>query len=308
MLTRTVLKKLWPKAPAEKINAIVKVAPACFAEWDITDPLVVAHLMAQISHENGAGTILRENMSYSAPRMLEIFGEGVHSAKVTPAEANRLAHKPKEIAERVYGIGNPKKAKEFNNTKPGDGWKYRGGGDLQLTGKNNYEKVGELTGFDLVRHPELLEDPATSFRVAVAEFVKLNCVKPAQDDNIKLVTLRVNGGYNGLSERTVWLRRWKAALAEIPTPKEPEDEPDEPTIPPPAEPRGGESDEPAPPSKSKSFWAMIVGWITGIGGSFWAWFSENGLYIAIIVVVILIFLLIVVGRHRLREIIEGWLR
>ncbi|MEH2470469.1 putative chitinase [Nitrobacteraceae bacterium AZCC 2161] len=69
----------------------------------------------------GQGTIVREDMNYRAERIGQIFG--VHSAKVTPAEAERLAHNPKALAERVYGLGNPKWAKEPGNTQPGDGYR-----------------------------------------------------------------------------------------------------------------------------------------------------------------------------------------
>jgi putative chitinase len=63
-------------------------------------------------------------MKYSADRMLKIFGQ---SAGLTREEAEELAFKEKEIAERVYGLGNPRKAKVLGNTEPGDGWRYRGG-------------------------------------------------------------------------------------------------------------------------------------------------------------------------------------
>ena len=212
------LNRLWPRAKQSVRDGVVRVAPRVFAENGITTPLLVAHVMAQISHECGAGTIIRENMNYSASRMMQIFGVGVHSAKITPEEAQRLQGHPQEIADRVYGIGNPKKAKEFGHTKPGDGYKYRGNGMLQLTGKSNHKHVGDLVGFDLVNHPEMLEDPAISFEVAVKEFVALNCVPAANQDNISLVTRWVNGGQNGLSDRTVWLRKWKEALPNIEEP------------------------------------------------------------------------------------------
>lgn len=241
MLTKSVLRQMWPRAPSKKIDAIIKVAPRTLDQYGIKTDLEIAHFMAQISHENGGGTISRENMNYSAGRMMQIFGVGRHSAKVTEEEAEALAHKPQQIAERVYGLGNPKKAKELGNTRPGDGYRFRGGGDLQLTGGANYKRIGELTGFDLYDNPELLDDPATSFKVSCAEFAKLNCLPPARKDDIFMVTKRVNGGTNGLAERTVWLRKWKAALAA---------EDDEYTaevveapIPPPPEPRGGESDK-----------------------------------------------------------------
>lgn len=212
MLDATLMKKMWPKAPANTIDAIGKTADAVFAANGINTPLRAAHFMAQISHECSNGTIVRENMNYSAERMLQIFGVGKHSARVTPAEAQALAHKPQQIAERVYGLGNPSKARELGNTQPGDGYRFRGNGMLQLTGRGSHARIGGLTGFDIENHPEMLEDPAVSFKVAVVEFVKLNCLPVADADNVELVTRRVNGGTNGLAERKAALLKWKAAL------------------------------------------------------------------------------------------------
>lgn len=212
MLDATLIKKMWPKAPAKTIDAIGKTADAVFAANGIDTPLRAAHFMAQISHECSNGTIVRENMNYSAERMLQIFGVGKHSARVTPAEAQALAHKPQQIAERVYGLGNPTKARELGNTQPGDGYRFRGNGMLQLTGRGSHARIGALTGFDIEGHPEMLEDPAMSFKVAVVEFVKLNCLPAADADNVELVTRRVNGGQNGLADRKAALKKWKAAL------------------------------------------------------------------------------------------------
>lgn len=212
MAFREAIRKLWPRAPQATINGIAEVANDVFRDTGLTTPLLQAHFLAQISHECGAGTIVRENMNYTAQRLMQIFGVGVHSAAITSGEAAALAHHPEQIAERVYGLGNPKKAKELGNTRPGDGWKFRGNGMLQLTGGGSHKHIGDITGFDLYDHPEMLEDPATSFRVAAVEFKALNCIPAAQADNVVLVTKRVNGGKNGLAERTVWLRKWKEAL------------------------------------------------------------------------------------------------
>jgi predicted chitinase len=225
MLTKPMLKKLWPHAPEAKIDAIVAVAPAVFGAFGITTALRVAHFMAQVSHENGAGTIVHENMNYSAPRLLQIFGVGRHSARITEAEAQMLAHQPQAIAERVYGLGNPKKARELGNTLPGDGWKFRGGGDLQLTGKAKFAWASRLAGVDLVANPDAIGDPRVSFRVAAAEFAALGCLPFADKDNCLMVTRRVNGGSNGLAERQQWLRKWKIALPQLPEAELPDDEP-----------------------------------------------------------------------------------
>lgn len=212
VISRAVLKTLWPRAPQRTIDAIVATAPAVFRQYGMTSDLCVAHFMAQISHECGGGTIVRENMNYTAARLMQIFGVGVHSAKVTEDEAQQLAHHPEQIAERVYGLGNPGKAKELGNLVRGDAYRCRGNGMLQLTGGASHKHIGELTGFDLYEHPEQLEDPAVSLKVAAAEFVALKCLPAAEQDNVGLVTRRVNGGNNGLGERTAWLRKWKAAL------------------------------------------------------------------------------------------------
>jgi putative chitinase len=212
------LARLWPRAPHAAIEAVTAIAETVFNKYGIETPLERAHFMAQISHECGAGTIVREDMNYSAERIVEIFGydkakqRWMHSARVTDAEALQLAHHPQALAERVYGLGNPTKAKELGNIEPGDGYRCRGAGMLQLTGRGALVRIGAKTGFDLAGNPDQLADPAISFRVAAAEFVALKCLEPAQADDVAEVTRRVNGGRNGLAERTVWLRKWKNAL------------------------------------------------------------------------------------------------
>ncbi|WP_411973382.1 glycoside hydrolase family 19 protein [Sphingobacterium sp. Lzh-3] len=159
------------------------------------------HFFANIHHESGGFTIVRENMNYTAPRIMEIFGIGRHSAKVTVAEAGRLAGNPWDLAERIYGFGNPKKAKELGNTRPGDGWKYRGGGALQCTGGFDYKRYG---GQELYDNPDLIGESAYYFTTALKEFDAKNIWAKAKDlsqASIRAVCLAVNGGYNGLDDR-----------------------------------------------------------------------------------------------------------
>lgn len=159
------------------------------------------HFFAQIHHESGGFTIGREIMNYTAPRIMQIFGGGKHSAKVTIAEAGRLAGNPWDLAERVYGLGNPKKAKELGNIKVGDGFKYRGGGALQCTGGNDYKKYG---GQRLYDNPELIEGAEFYFSTALKEFDARGIWSLAKDysySSILSVSKRVNGGTNGLDDR-----------------------------------------------------------------------------------------------------------
>lgn len=218
------LNKLWPRAKPSVRQAILAAYENEFTKAGMLDPGVIAEFMAQISHECGAGQIIRENMNYSAKRIGQIFGydpekgKYVHSARVTPEEALLLVNQPEKLAERVYGLGNPKKAKELGNTRPGDGFRYRGGGMLQLTGGYNYKTRGDKIGYNLYDNPDQLNNPTISFKVAVAEFVGLGCVPLAKKGDTLGITLRVNGGRNGLSDRQVWVRRWKAELTGVEEP------------------------------------------------------------------------------------------
>lgn len=221
MLTQEILRCLWPKAPESKIDAICSIAADTFAEFGIDDPKVVAQFMANVSHENGGGTIVRESGFYSHPeRIVTIFGAPHSSAGVTLAEAQHLVGKPQALFERVYNVpASPKLARDLGNSIPGDGYKYRGGGDLQLTGRGNYTRIGHMTGHpEIIDNPDLLADPVVSFRVAVAEFVSLKCVAPAKLGQTAVVRRRVNGGTNGLAEVTVWLRKWQEALPGVEAP------------------------------------------------------------------------------------------
>src|SRR5690606_1126586 len=160
------------------------------------------HFFANIHHESGGFRVERESMYYTAPRIMEIFGIGRHSAKVNNSEARGLAGQPYQLAERVYGIGNPSKARELGNTNPGDGWKYRGGGAIQITGGDAYRRFG---GQKLYDNPELIGTSAYYFTTAVTYFDVRGIWALAvdlSDTSIRAVCRRINGGYNGIQDRT----------------------------------------------------------------------------------------------------------
>jgi putative chitinase len=217
-LDPATLRHLWPRAPQAKIDSICKISAEVFDEFGIGDDhRVIAQLMANISHENGAGTIVRESGHYRPDRLVEVFGSPHSSAGVTHEEAQYLCHDEKALFERVYNLPrSPKLAHELGNHLPGDGYKYRGGGDLQLTGRGSYEHIGHLTGHvEIIDNPDALVFPEISFRVACAEFAALGAIGPAKNRNTTLVRRKVNGGTNGLSEVAVWVRKWEEALPEI---------------------------------------------------------------------------------------------
>lgn len=194
---------------------------ALFQEHDITTPLRMAHFLAQALHETGGFTVLRENMNYSAARLMAIFGVNRHSAAVTASEAERLAHQPEAIAERVYGLGNPRKARELGNKQPGDGFRFRGNGVLQTTGRGNHRRMGEACELDFEGTPELVTAPEHALKPALQEWTQNKLNGAADKNDIRTITLRINGGLIGLPEREAWLNKIWPLLKTDDQPAEP---------------------------------------------------------------------------------------
>jgi putative chitinase len=203
------LHKLWPlsdeKIPGLRAGMIAS-APAVFAKYGITSPLLVAPVMAQGSHECGAGHEVVESLSYSAARMTQVWP----SRFPTLVAAEPYARNPRALADKVYNgrMGN----------RPGtdDGYNFRGQGFSQTTGRDEYQRLGKLTGLDLINHPELLIDPIHFLECGVANFVLCGCLPFAKADDLLNVTKRLNGGIVGLDQRRQWLAKWKAELGTTP--------------------------------------------------------------------------------------------
>lgn len=205
MITEAQIRQLCPGARPDIVKHLVANAGSVLPRYGITTPLRMAHFLAQIAHESGGLTIDRESMHYSARRILEVFGPknktlGApgHSAKVTKEEAARLAGDGEALAERVYGLGNPKKARELGNTAPGDGWTYRGAGLIQTTGKASHRKIEAKIGGLIADKP---------LEAAAAEWDALGCNRIADTNDLRALTRRINGGLNGLADREVLFRR-----------------------------------------------------------------------------------------------------
>lgn len=193
-------------APRRRENYLEAIAEggSLFEQYGITTPLRMAHLLAQALHETGGLTVLRENMNYSAPRLSEIFGVNRHSAALTADEADQLAGHPEAIAERVYGLCNTRKARELGNTTPGDGFRYRGNGVLQTTGRANHRRAGAACGIDLEGNPDLATAPEHALKPALHEWAANDLNVAADKNDIRTITLRINGGLNGLPGREAW--------------------------------------------------------------------------------------------------------
>lgn len=189
-----------PHARGNYLEAIRQGGPL-FLQHGITTPLRAAHFLAQALHETGLFTILRENMNYSAGRLVEIFGVGHHSAAVTASEAATLGGHPEAISERVYGLGNLRKARELGNTETGDGFLYRGNGVMQTTGRGSHRRMGNACGVDFEGNPELVTSPEHALKPALQEWTDNNLNSFADRNDIRSITRKINGGFNGLAER-----------------------------------------------------------------------------------------------------------
>lgn len=202
-------------------DAILRVSPKCkpiylqgfeandklLKDHGISTPLRETNLVAQFMGETGGGTVIQESGAYSAARILVIFGAGHHSAAVSPAEANRLAYDGPALFDRVYGLGNPRKAHELGNTKVGDGWVFRGIGPLQSTGRGAAKRWGDRCHVDFESNVMLMVDPRYVMLPPVFEWDAGNLNAAADRDDVTAIRKRINGGYNGLEDVKAWHNR-----------------------------------------------------------------------------------------------------
>lgn len=158
--------------------------------------LVLAHWLGQMFVESAGFTTREENLNYSVDGLLKMFGRH----RISEADARKFGRAPgrpahqNAIANIIYG--GEWGRKNLGNTQPGDGWRFRGGGEKQITGRANYREAGHEHDPDTLR-----TDPIASAKAAANFFVKHGCVVPALRDDVKGVTLKVNGGTNGLDAR-----------------------------------------------------------------------------------------------------------
>lgn len=178
--------------------------------YGINTPLRIAHFMAQIEHESGLKPI-SENLNYSSKRLVEVFGRYFSGVNIS-----LYAKKPERIANRVYAnrMGN-------GNEASGEGWKYRGRGFIQITGKENYFRLHIDTDLDCVKNPDLLLEEANAMFSACWYWKKLNLNKYADRDDLDAISDLINigkltereGDSNGYVDRKLKLEKWKKLLS-----------------------------------------------------------------------------------------------
>ena len=188
-------------------DAVIAQLPDTIAKFELNTPLRLAHFLAQAGHESGGFKALNENLNYGAKGLLGIF------KKYFPTEALAIQYerKPEKIANRVYGgrMGNGPEA-------TGEGYKYRGRGYIQLTGKDNYKAFDAVVIESIVDNPDLV---ATKYPLlSAAWFFHKNGLHKladggATDAVVTSITKRVNGGTIGLPDRIKHFKEYYAALS-----------------------------------------------------------------------------------------------
>jgi putative chitinase len=176
-------------------QAVIDMIPDTAAKFGINTPLRLAHFLAQCGHESGGFRVTQENLNYSAKGLNGIF------RKYFPTEAAAAAYarQPQKIANKVYGnrMGNGPESS-------GEGFKFRGRGYIQLTGKENYTAFGKAIGVDIPNNPDLVA--STYALLSAAWFFTKNGLHRMADEGasdlvVTKITKRVNGGTIGLPDR-----------------------------------------------------------------------------------------------------------
>ena len=184
---------------------VIAMIPEVATKFGIDTPIKLAHFLSQCGHESGGFKITQENLNYSAKGLMGIF------KKYFPNEAlaNAYQRNPEKIANKVYSgrMGNGPESS-------GDGYKFRGRGFIQLTGKDNYTAFGKSINEDIASKPELV---GTQYALlSAAWFFSKNCLKKCVDNSdtsVTNVTKCVNGGTIGIEDRKKHFKEYYSLLA-----------------------------------------------------------------------------------------------
>ncbi len=195
-----ILDALAPRAIPPVRQAFSEAGPV-FGRGRIDTPLRLAHFFTHILHETGGGVRLVESLSYTAERLCTVWPKRFP----TPEAAAPYARNPEALANFVYGG-------RMGNVEPGDGWRYSGRGLFHLTGRATYRQIGGMVGVDIETDPNLALSPMLLVPCAVAFWNAKGISAYADSDDLRSTTRLINGGYNGLADRAVWLSRAKGAL------------------------------------------------------------------------------------------------
>ena len=206
-ITSDTLRKIYPLS--KNIERYAEALDKAMQECGIDTAARARAFLAQVGHESAQLNRIEENLNYSAQALRKVFPKYFR----TPQEASSYAHHPERIANRVYAnrMGN-------GGEESGDGWKFRGRGLIQITGRDNYVAMSALMGKDLTVWPDALLMPLDACRSAAlwwkAKGLNALADKLAADERktFETITKRVNGGLNGLEDRWAIYQRAKNSI------------------------------------------------------------------------------------------------
>ena len=191
--TKEHLGEIIKDDPDNWYDALCNLLP----KYGITTERRVAHFLSQCAHESRGFTALEENLNYSAKALRSVFGR--YFGDAPKADADEYARNPEMIANRVY---NDKYRKyKMGNTEEGDGWRFRGRGLKQLTGRENYTNFGKSVDMTAEEAAEYVATPAGAIESACWFWNHRNLNDIADGDDVKRMTKIINGGSIGLEDR-----------------------------------------------------------------------------------------------------------
>ncbi len=182
MLDGTQLRQIMPRLSAAKVAQLLPYLNSAMVEYGIDSAARASAFLAQLAHESG-----------EFRWMEEIWG---------PTGAQKRYEPVTELAKRL------------GNTQAGDGKRFKGRGPIQLTGRANYQRFGQLLGIDLVSEPEQAAEPDVAFRIAALYWASRGLNELADRQDFREITRRINGGFNGLEDRVKYFDRAHKALAD----------------------------------------------------------------------------------------------
>lgn len=181
---------------------------AAMKKHGINTQLRQAHFLAQVGHESGGFRFVQENLNYLWGALLAMFGN-----RITKEQALKYGRRPPQPANQQM-IANIIYANRMGNgdVESGDGYRYRGRGLIQITGKSNYRDLVQALGVDVVANPDLLADYKLAAESAAAWWKIHGLNEIADADDVGRITRVINGGINGIEDRKTRLTKAKGVL------------------------------------------------------------------------------------------------
>lgn len=198
MITTNLLLEVMPRCPRQRAETFAPFLTEAVAAWDLSTPRRIAALLAQIAVESLDLVMLQENLNYTTPERLREVFRIFRERDPTPYVRN-----PQDLANLVYadrGEGSVGRALGNGDEASGDGWRFRGRGPPQLTGRANYREIGALIRRPLEHVPDLMLDPYVGSFAAAAFFRRAGCAIAADAGDIDQVRRKFNPGMVGKKE------------------------------------------------------------------------------------------------------------